>query len=141
MFGVFIEVAKMLGYFDREKRPRITVSVIGNRAETSVDALIDTGFDGALHLPISIAIPLGLELHGDVRIELADGTVKHELTFLATIKLGGVSARKEVTLTEFDTPLLGSEILEDYVLEIYYVNRTVKIRKPSAQAQGGNTVA
>jgi len=53
------------GYFDGAGRPRVTVSVFGNRGETTIDALIDTGFDGALCVPIPVAIPLGLELYGD----------------------------------------------------------------------------
>lgn len=52
------------GYVDELNRPRLTINVIGDRAEAKLDALIDTGFDGSLCLPLSIAVQLGLELTG-----------------------------------------------------------------------------
>ena len=117
------------GYFDDVGQPRIAVSIFGNRGEVTIDAVIDTGFDGALCLPLSLAIPLGLELHGRINYELADGTIKRELTFEATIHLGETVERAEISLTESEDALLGSELLHGYVLEIDYGNRTVEIRK------------
>ena len=80
-------------------------------------------------LPLSLAIPLGLELYGRINYELADGTIKRELTFEVTIRLGEAVDRAEISLTESEDALLGSELLEDYVLEIDYGNRTVEIRE------------
>ena len=117
------------GYFDDVGQPRITVSIFGNRGEVTIDAVIDTGFDGSLCLPLSIAIPLGLELYGRINYELADGTIKRELTFEATIRLGEIVNRAEISLTESEDVLLGSELLDGYVLEIDYRNRTVEIRE------------
>jgi len=117
------------GYFDGAGRPRVTVSLFGNRGETTIDALIDTGFDGALCVPIPIAIPLGLELYGDHTYELADGTIKQELTYRAIVHLGEETHRTEIILTESEDALLGSELLEGYILEIDYGNRTIEIRK------------
>ena len=62
----------MRGYFDNRGRPRIAVSLFGTRAEITIDAVIDTGFEGALCVPVPLAIPLGLELHGWVDYEFAD---------------------------------------------------------------------
>ena len=119
----------MRGYFDNKGQPRITVSLFGNRAETTIEALIDTGFDGALCVPIPLAIPLGLELHGRISYELADGTVRHDLTFQAMVHLGEETHQTEIILTESEDALLGSELLEGYILEIDYGNRTIEIRK------------
>ncbi len=119
----------MRGYFDDEGRPRIIVSLFGNRGETTIDAPIDTGFDGALCVPIPIAIPLGLELYGDHYYEFADGTVRHDLTFQEIVHLAKETRRTEIILTEAEDALLGSELLADYVLEIDYGNRTVEIRE------------
>ncbi|MBI1924867.1 clan AA aspartic protease [Candidatus Poribacteria bacterium] len=112
----------------------MTQSLFGNRGETTIDALIDTGFDGALCVPIPIAIPLGLELYGDHTYELADGTIKQELTYRAIVHLGEETCRIEVILTESEDALLGSELLEGYVLEIDYGNRTIEIRKSLGNA-------
>ena len=119
----------MRGYFDDGGHPRITVSLFGNRGEATIEALIDTGFDGALCVPIPIAIPLGLELYGNQNYELADGTVRQGLTFQGIVHLGEETRRTEVILTESEDALLGSELLVGYVLEIDYGNRTVEIRK------------
>ena len=119
----------MRGYFDDAGQPRIAVSIFGNRGEATIDAVIDTGFDGALCPPLPLAIPLGLELHGRINYELADGTVKRDLTFEAIIHLGETVDRSEISLTESEDALLGSELLNGYVLEIDYGNRTVEIRE------------
>ena len=52
------------GYLDENNQPRIRVIATGIRMETSLDAIIDTGFDGHLCLPVQIAIQVGLELYG-----------------------------------------------------------------------------
>ena len=119
----------MRGYFNDAGQPRITVFLSGNRGETTVDALIDTGFDGALCVPIPIAIPLGLELYGDQYYELADGTIRQGLTYQAIVHLGEEACQIEISLTESEDALLGSELLDGYVLEIDYGNRTVEIRE------------
>ena len=102
----------MRGYFDDTGQPRITVLLSGNRGETTIDPLIDTGFDGALCVPIPIAIPLGLELYGDHYYELADGTVRHDVTFQGTVHLAEETRRTEIILTESEDALLGSELLD-----------------------------
>ena len=119
----------MRGYFDDTGQPRLTVLLSGNRGETTVDALIDTGFDGALCVPIPVAIPLGLELYGDHYYELADGTVRHDVTFQGIVYVDEEACQIEISLTESEDALLGSELLDGYVLEIDYSNRTVEIRK------------
>ena len=117
------------GYFDDAGQPRIAVSIFGNRGEAAINAVIDTGFNGSLCLPLPLAIPLGLELYGRINYELADGTIKRELTFEATIRLGEAINRAEISLTESEDALLGSELLDGYILEIDYGNRTVEIRE------------
>ncbi|MEM2128018.1 MAG: hypothetical protein QXH67_07345, partial [Candidatus Bathyarchaeia archaeon] len=62
------------GYVDELNRPRLSINVIGGRAEAKLDALIDTGFDGSLCIPVGIAVQLGLDLTGVTYVELADGT-------------------------------------------------------------------
>ena len=42
------------GYLDENNQPRIRVIATGIRMETSLDAIIDTGFDGHLCLPVQI---------------------------------------------------------------------------------------
>ena len=46
------------------------------RKSVEIDAIIDTGFDGSLCLPVPIAIQLGLELSCSQVVELADGSLQ-----------------------------------------------------------------
>ena len=63
------------GRIDPVAGPRIRVRVSGSRERVWVDALLDTGFDGDLCLPIAVGVSLGLELRFVTRSELADGSV------------------------------------------------------------------
>jgi predicted aspartyl protease len=51
------------------------LKVRGSREEVIVEGILDTGFTGFLCLPISLAVPLGLELTDTTTSELADGTI------------------------------------------------------------------
>lgn len=62
--------------------PVIELKIRGSRQELTVEGILDTGFNGFLCLPISLAVPLGLELIDVITSELADGTiVEDELVF------------------------------------------------------------
>ncbi|MFQ6058674.1 MAG: hypothetical protein ACE5MB_07355 [Anaerolineae bacterium] len=50
------------GHIDGRRRPLIEVAVAGHRAETTVLALLDTGYEGHISLPLEVALALGLEL-------------------------------------------------------------------------------
>jgi len=130
----------MFGYFDEAGSPTISVSVSGRRTGITIDAIIDTGFNGALSIPISVAIPLGLELTATVEYELADGTIKQQMMFEATIQLGDEFFDTDILVNESDIALLGSELLKGKVLTVDYGNGTVEISRsehkcsPNAQS-------
>ena len=42
--------------------PTADLEIMGSRASMAIAAIIDTGFDGYVCLPTSIAVQLGLEL-------------------------------------------------------------------------------
>lgn len=114
------------GYFDEYGQPRVRITVIGTHDEIAVDAVIDTGFDGDLCLPVQMGIKLGLELRGLTRVELADGTVKQELVFAGVARLGRKRKDVNILLTESEDALLGTNVLS--YLELDFVNRTVRLR-------------
>jgi clan AA aspartic protease len=92
--------------------PYIEVAIIGNRGQVDTVALLDTGFDGDLSLPMEIGVALGLELWDMVETELADGTVILELTYIAYIDWEGEFKMVSVTLTRSDEALIGTRLLE-----------------------------
>ena len=70
----------------------------------------------------------GAEVYGKLKLE-ADGTVKHDVTFQGIVHLAEETRRTEIVWTESEDALLGSELLDDYVLEVDDGNRTVEIRE------------
>lgn len=61
--------------------PRADVTVLGSRRKMKFQAVIDTGFDGDLSIPLEWAVTLGLELIDSHVFELADGSEQLELIF------------------------------------------------------------
>jgi clan AA aspartic protease len=117
------------GSVDRLRQPRIKLTVKGNRKSININPAIDTGFNGYLSLPVAIAIPLGLELKGEVPVELADGSLKKELTFRGAVNWQGLEYDIDIFLTESVDALLGSGLLQGLKLTIGYANRFVTIEQ------------
>jgi clan AA aspartic protease len=90
-------------------------------------ALVDTGFDGWVCLPTLIAIQLGLELFGLQVVELGDGSEIEELVFRGAVTFKQKMRDVDITLTNSADALLGTGLLEDSVLTIDFVERTVEI--------------
>lgn len=106
------------GFVDPYGHPLVEVEVSGLKREEKTLALVDSGFDGELCLPIEVAIPLGLELCGMESIELADGSVKNELLFSGTIQWEGKWRDVKVWLTSAGQALIGTELMLDRLLTI-----------------------
>jgi len=138
-------VRKMEGYIDEYGQARVDVNVIGRKMQIAMDPIIDTGFDGDLSLPLPMAIceipkeflinhdscwnrhlQLGLELSGSVEVELVDGSIKQELIFSGSTKLGEKTKNVEITLTESKDALLGTNMFSK--LEIDFDGNKVVIR-------------
>ena len=119
----------MTGYVDEYRRCWLEISVAGARQEVSLLALVDTGFDGWVCLPTSIAIQIGLELFGLQVVELGDGSEIEELVFRGEVILKQERRDADITLTRSADALVGTGLLGDRVLTIDYVERTMEIVK------------
>ncbi len=117
----------MKGYFDSGGRPRLTVTVRGRRQTAELDALIDTGFNGDLTLPIGLAVELGLELVSRRQVELADGSIRSELVFVGTAVLDGRSQLAMIGLTDGLDALVGTGLLRDRRLTMDFRKGTISI--------------
>ncbi len=125
------------GFFDEYGQPKVSILIKGHKGEHSVDAVIDTGFDGFICLPTSLAIQLGLELCGAQGVELADGSQHEELVFTGTTTFDGETCTVEIALTESDDALIGTELLRAHKLEIGFLTRTI-ILKSEHGSQGNS---
>jgi clan AA aspartic protease len=119
----------MKGHVDEYRQCWVEITIIGGREKVTVDAIVDTGFDGWVCLPIPIAIHLGLELYGLQTVELADGTLKEELVFRGKVIFGDEERWTEITLTSAQDTLLGTGLLADSVLTIDFVDRTLEVAR------------
>jgi len=108
----------MDGILEGSNRPKIKIEFFGllGREATALefDAIIDTGFSGAVSIPITKALPLGLMLFSTASFTLADG--RKENTFLCKGSARLEEQEKEVvfSLTEGNEILLGTEFLATF---------------------------
>jgi len=121
-------MAPIRGRLDAYHQPRVAITVRGARRDVTLEAVIDTGFDGQLCLPVSLAVEIGLELYGAQQTQLADGSIKSDLVFLGQAGFVGQRTQEvEILLTESDDALLGVGFLMDWRLEIDFSQRLVQL--------------
>lgn len=82
-----------------------------------IETVVDTGFNGALTLPLSLMESLGLPFRRSGRTLLADGSESLFDIYEATIEWDGLPHRVSVDTAETD-PLLGMALLEGYELRV-----------------------
>lgn len=85
--------------------PFITLKV----GSDEVEALIDTGFNGDLALPLPFIQKAGLRQTGAVEHSLADGSPRISAIYEGKVQLLGKNRRVEVMAA--DIPLLGMQLL------------------------------
>ena len=116
--------------------PTSQLEVQGSRGAVELTAIIDTGFDGHLCLPTSLAVGLGLELSGQNEVELADGTRKMELVFAGTVRF--LDDRRDVAiyLTDGDEALIGTRLLSDCRISIDFTTGKVQLTRKQPRRKG-----
>ena len=116
-------------YIDDYNHLLIDITIIGAGGQRNICALLDTGFDGEICLSVDVAVELGLELRGKVQVELADGTRKNELMFRGKVLWDEEEKDVRIILTESEESLVGTELLDGYVLEADFAKDTLWIKK------------
>ena len=119
----------MNGHVDESRRALINVAI---RAKldgdaTSLDAWIDTAFDGHFVFPTTLIEELGLETLVETEAILADGTKVLMETFVGYMEWFGELIPVQVVANEGQFPLLGTALLDDRQLHIDYRNQTVAL--------------
>jgi len=110
--------------------PVSELKIRGSRQARTVEGILDTGFNGFLCLPISLAVPLGLELIDVITSELADGTiVEDELVFAGQAEWDGAFMHIRILLTKSEDILIGTDFFQGYRVQLDHPAGTVRIEK------------
>jgi clan AA aspartic protease len=101
----------MLGSVNNHAEAFIGVDFIdANDASTTIEVMVDTGFDQFICLPPAAIAQLQLPRLLDQRVVFADGTISVRSTFLGSLMWHG--SPRPVVIVELDAhPLLGMSIL------------------------------
>lgn len=99
----------------------VRLSIRGPQSEIETEAVLDTGFNGALSLPPDLITELGLRLKTRGPAVLADGTKIFLDVYEALISWNGRLLRVLVGAADND-PLLGMALLHGHELAIQVVD-------------------
>lgn len=108
----------MFGRVNQNREAILNLVIIGDKKQTtSVDAVIDTGFNGDLILPPDVISELELKLQGYQKAILGDGTTSQFQVYAATVIWDGSRKLVEVNAATSGV-LIGMGLLEGYKLEV-----------------------
>jgi clan AA aspartic protease len=107
----------MQGRVNQRCEAVISVALSGGGKIKSVDAVIDTGFNGFLSLPTAIIMELGLPWNYRDRATLGDGSETLFDVYDAEVIWNGQYREIEVNAAETE-PLLGMRMLKGYRLQV-----------------------
>jgi len=116
-------------FFDTKNHPKVKLAVSGAKQSSLLEAILDTGFDGYLSLPISIAVTLGIELTAIVPVEYADGRRSQELVFSVKVNLSGKEETVPATLTAGAEALAGTALLADCELKLNFPRQKISLER------------
>ncbi len=115
------------GRIDELSSPRLKVKVAGLRGTIELEAIVDTGFNGDLCIPITLAVQIGLILEYVHDVELADGSRKRVPVYSCNVELNDLKRRAEVILTDGTDALIGANMLKSSSMTINYKTRKVTV--------------
>jgi clan AA aspartic protease len=108
----------MFGRVNQQREAILNLVIIGDRSQKiAVDAVVDTGFNGDLILPIEMVLELELSPQGYQRATLGDGTISQFRVYAGTVIWDGSRRLVEVNAATSGV-LIGMGLLEGYKVEI-----------------------
>ncbi len=124
----------ILGNLSQEGVPTISLEIAGRRWP----AIIDTGFNGDLELPADLREVVNAHHVGRVTSVVAGGHVIEEDIFLVEMAFDGRSIEATATFSPIEHILVGTAFLSDYLLEISFPRKTVRLERQSDDPQSGD---
>jgi predicted aspartyl protease len=119
----------MTGEVDDSGTPIIRLTIAGQEWV----ATIDTGFNGDLELPDTLAPHFVLTLVAESSTTLAAGKVITEDIFAIQFPFDGEVMAAEATFAATDGILIGTGLLRRHRLDVNFVSRTVLLEKVAGQ--------
>lgn len=108
----------MFGRVNQQREAVLKLAIIGNRSQKiAVDAVVDTGFNGDLILPIELVLELELIPQGYQKATLGDGTISQFRVYTGTVVWDGSRKAVEVNAATSGV-LIGMGLLDGYKLEV-----------------------
>ena len=92
-------------------------------------AVVDTGFNGGLELPKSLADVLDAESYGLVESRLAAGIVVSEEVFLVELEFDGRREFTPATFAAVNHVLIGTRLMRHHRLELDFPARAVQLER------------
>ena len=123
------------GFFTADREPALSLEIRGPDGAQSFDAVIDTGYNGALTLPPDWIDALGLPQSGEERVSLADGRVIVVPMYVGSVILDHQAYEVDIAKAKTD-PLAGTALLWGFSLYIEFeANGRVEVeRLPDASS-------
>jgi clan AA aspartic protease len=108
----------MFGRVNQQREAVLKLVIISDRSQKiAVDAVVDTGFNGDLILPIEMVLELELIPQGYQKATLGDGTISQFRVYTGTVIWDGSRKVVEVNAATSGV-LIGMGLLEGYKLEV-----------------------
>lgn len=117
------------GFFTSDFEPVIELEVVGPDGARSFDAIIDTGFNGGITLPLNWIEDLSLSQAGDQQMVLADGSLTATPLFDAYVIFDG-TAYDVVVAGASGKPLAGTNLFRGFSLYVeFQTNGSVELER------------
>lgn len=119
----------IVGFVNESDEPVIKVKLVLSKGKRSVNAVIDTGFNGYISVPQKLIGDSDWDFLGTEEYELASGELMRERVFLGKIEMGAESLTVFVLSSNSSDTLIGTKLLKNRVLTINFADKTLKIEK------------
>jgi predicted aspartyl protease len=121
-------MALILGTFDRSGSAIVNIRVAGTNPAREYAAVIDTGFNAFIAMPIAAMIDLGLKSEGAAKVTLGDGSTIDNYVARGAVTLGSQTKTCDILLDEnSNETLIGLSLLRGFKLGLVITSRIVLI--------------
>ena len=116
------------GYINEDLEPKLdNIFVVSEERPVKLDAILDTGFNGELSLPVELKEKCKLEFVSVKPYELANGDIVEEDVYLAELIINDKILVVETTLTKSEIALIGMELIRNRIAVFNLKDNTVKV--------------